>query len=189
MDIFRPVRNISKYWWLPLVTGIVAIGLGIWTLVCPAESIEVLAYIFAGCLCAAGVLNLAYAILSPGIKSNWGWAMAIGLLDLIAGIWMFCLPPASMTVTFMFIAGIWLLVVIINSICEACAISAYANNWLIWMLLVLFASLVLCVFFLSGPIADGVAVWLWLGFSLIVFGIYRVILSLKIKKINDFMSH
>lgn len=177
-------RGITRYWWIPIITGIFAITLGIWTLVCPVESLPVLAYVFAGCLVAAGVLNLVYSIFTTGLASNWGWAMALGILDLIAGIWLFTLPVAELTVAFMFVVGIWLLVVVINSLCEACVMSSYSRDWVVWLVTILLATLILSLIFLSGPVTNGIAVWLWLGLSLITFGIYRIILGVKVKKIN-----
>ena len=132
----------------------------------------------------AGIMNLSYSVFTSGVASNWGWSMALGILELIAGIWMFSMPAVAVTEMFIFVMGIWIMVVAINSLCEATFMSSYSPAGIIWMVLILIATLAFSVIFLSSPVAGGVAVWLWLGLSFITFGIYRIVLSIKIKSIN-----
>lgn len=176
--------GITRLWWIPLITGIVCIGLGIWTFCCPAESIPVLAYVFAAGMVVAGILNLSYSVFTTGMASNWGWSMALGILELIAGVWMFTMPAEILAETFIFFVGIWILVVAINSICEAIFMSSYSSGGIVWMVLILVATLAFAVIFLSSPIVGGITVWLWLGLSLVTFGFYRIALSSKLHSIN-----
>lgn len=177
-------KGISRYWWIPVLTGVLAIALGCWTLWSPSVPLEVMAYVFAACMLVAGALNLVYSIFSVGPASNWGWAMALGFLELIAGGWLLAMPAPALTVTFIFVVGIWILVVAINSLCEAFMLSSHSRDWSVWLIFALLLTLVLAIVFLSGPVAGGIAVWLWLGLSLITFGVYRIILGLKIRKLN-----
>lgn len=76
--------GITRYRWIPLIVGIIAIGLGIWCLCSPVSSVPVMAYIFAGLVCVAGIFNLCFAGLNHRVAPNWGWAVALGILDLVA---------------------------------------------------------------------------------------------------------
>lgn len=173
---------MSRLWWVPLITGLICLGLGIWTLCCPAQSLPILAYTFAGCLIAAGVLNVGYAFIGTGLP-NWGWSLVLGLLELVAGVWMFSLPTLEVTETFIFIIGIWLLVAAINSVGEASMLSVISGWGLVWMILLLIATVFLVVIFLTSPIEGGIVSWLWLGISLITFGVYRICLSFSLRKL------
>lgn len=62
--------------------------------------------------------------------------------------------------------------------------SALSPVWVTWMIVMLIITFVLAVMFLSSPLAGGIAVWLWLGISFITFGVYRLILSARIKTVN-----
>lgn len=181
-------KGLSRLWWVPLITGLIAIALGIWTLCSPVASIEAMAFAFAACMIIAGILNLCYSVFTSGVASNWGWAMALGILEIIAGIWLFTIPAPALAVSFIFVVGVWLLVVVINSICEICMMSSYSRDWVGWLLGILLITMILTLVFLSGPIINGITVWLWLGISLILFGIYRIILACKIKKVNKLTS-
>lgn len=173
---------VSRYWWIPLVTGLVAIGLGIWTLCAPAESLPVLAYAFAICMCIAGVLNVC---LSFTPIPNSGWCLALGLLELIAGVWMLVLPAPVLTVTFMFFVGIWIMVAAVNALCESSVMSRYTGGaGIAFMILLLVATIILAVMFLTSPISGGIAVWLWLGISFITFGAYRISLAFAMRRIG-----
>lgn len=176
--------GLTRFWWIPLVTGVLSLAIGIWCLCSPVSSLPVLAYVFAGCICAAGVLNIIYGIINTAPHSNWGWSLALGLFEIIIGVWLFMMPQAVLVTTFIYTIGIYLVVVTINAICEACVLSTYANDWVVWMLGFLFATLIFAIIFLAGPIAGGIVVWLYIGISLITFGIYRIMLSAKLRKIN-----
>lgn len=178
---FGAIRHL---WWFPMLTGLICLGLGIWTLCEPSTSIPVLGYIFAGCLCAAGVIELIFSVGMSRHNTHWGWSLVLGLLDIGAGVWLFCLPVAAMTTAFIYIAGIWLLVVAIQSLAEATAMAAFSPIWLIWMILMLFAVIVLVSIFLFNPIAGFETVWLWLGISLIMYGVYRISIAARLRQMR-----
>ena len=176
--------GITRYWWIPLITGLVSIGLGIWCLCSPESSLPVFAYVFAGLVCLAGVLNITFALINSRLYPGWGWSLALGIFEIICGVWLFCLPEVVLVPTFIFTIGIYLIVVCINAICESFMIASFANDWLVWIICLLLATLCFAIIFMTGPIAGGIAVWLWIGISLITFGCYRIILSSKLRRIN-----
>lgn len=175
--------GITRYWWVPLLTGILSIAIGVWCFFDPAATLSTLAYFFAACLCASGLLNLFFSL---GNVRGMGWVstMAIGLIEIICGAWMFFLPPSVLTTAFIFAVGIYLIIVCINSVCEACMMMSYSSSWVGWLIAFLIATLVFAVIFLAGPIVGGIAVWLYIGISFICYGIYRIIFSFKIQKLN-----
>lgn len=178
---------ISRFWWLPLLTGLIAIGFGIWCLCAPMQSLPVMAYVFAGIMCAAGVANLVVAF-SNTSYSGWGWSLCLAILELIAGIWMFCIPAPELTLTFMYIIGIWILVVAINGVCESCMLMAYNPVWVIWMILLLFCTIGFSIIWLTNPIQSLYVEWLWLGISLIAYGLYRVSFSISMKRLGRYTN-
>lgn len=188
MKSISTIRNgLSRLWWIPLITGILCIGIGVWLFCSPETSLAALAYTFAGCMIAAGVLNCIYALTARGIGGNWGWALALGLLELVAGAWLFTLPAMLLTEAFIIVVGIWILVAAINSICETAMLSAYSPAWIGWMICLLCATVFLSIIFLSSPITGGIAVWLYLGISFLCFGVFRIALAFKIRKINSLL--
>lgn len=176
---------ISRYWWIPLVTGLICIGFGIWSLCDPRESLPVLAYVFAGLMCVAGGANLMVAF-SNMSYSGWGWSLCLGLLEFIAGIWMLSVPVPELTVMFLYIIGIWILVVAINGVCESCMLISANPVWVVWMILLLFCAIGFSIVLLANPVESIYIEWLWLGISLIAYGVYRVSFSISMRRLGKY---
>lgn len=170
--------------WVPAVIGVLSIAIGIWCLASPVASMVSLAYAFAIWMLVSGVMDMTFAIGNKNSHPGWGWTMALGLLEIVTGIWMLATSVAVMTTTFMFVVGIWLIVVCINAICEIFATASYTRDWIGWMLGFLLATIFFAFIFLSGPIAGGVAVWLYIGISFILFGFYRIVYAVRIRSLN-----
>ncbi len=176
--------GLTRIWWVPMVTGLIAIGLGIWCLCSPVTSVPVLAYLFAALICLAGVFNIGYAFINRRIAHNWGWSLALGLLDLVAGIWLFTLPEAELATTFVIVLGIWLVCIAINAICETFVLSTGSVLWTICSVILLVLTIWFAFMLLSSPVSMAVAGWMYLGFSLIAFGVFRVTVSGRLRKLN-----
>lgn len=188
MKLTDIARGITRYWWIPLLTGLLSIGIGIWCLCSPDTSLPVLAYAFSICILAAGIFNLVFAFVNTGGLPGWGWALAYGIIEILCGVWLLTLPAGVMTTAFIYAIGIYLIFVAINSICEACMLNGYGSFGFGWILALLLVTIVCSVIFLAGPIAGGVAVWLYIGISFITYGVYRIILSCGLKKFNKTIS-
>jgi len=174
---------VSRYWWIPLITGLIGIGLGIWCICDPRDSLPVLAYAFAICMTVAGCANMIFAVSNNGYY-GWGWSLCLGILELICGIWMWCLPMPELVITFMYLIGIWILVVAIDGVCESCMLIATNPFWVIWMLVMLFCAIGFSIVFLWSPLQSAYIEWLWLGISLITYGVYRIMLSTRLKSLG-----
>lgn len=176
--------TLTKLWWFPLFTGLLSIGLGIWCLCSPDSSLTIMAYVFTALLFVAGCMNIAYGIINTAPHSNWGWSLALGIIEVLLAGWMYTLPANVLMTAFVFGVGIFLIFVAINAICESFMLSSHSNEWTSWLVCFLLITIIFAFIFLAGPIAGGIAVWLYIGISFITFGIYRVILAFKIQRIN-----
>lgn len=183
-NVEKFTKGIHKIWWAPLITGIIAIGLGIWCFCSPEASLAVFAYIFAGGLIFAGCLNIGYSIANSRLGTNWGWSLVLGILEIVCGIWLFSMPAQTLAISFAYAAGIWMLVVAINSIGEASYFSRYSGAWTVWMIILLIATIAFAAYFLFNPLWGGIVGWMWIGFSLVFFGIWRIALAFKIRSFN-----
>ena len=177
------VRASARYWWVPLVTGILSILLGVATFVWPLASIDVLAVLFAACIFVAGIMNIVYSIANYR-TANWGWQLALGLLELFCGAWLLWLPDAVLIQAFIFTVGVMLIIFAINSICESLAFAGKSTGWTVWNVLLLVFTIIFAFIFLFNPIAGGVAVWLWIALSFITFGIFRISMAFAVRKLK-----
>lgn len=176
--------GITRLWWMPLITGLIFIGFGIWCLCDPAPSLELFAYIFAGGLGAVGIFNTIYGLCNSGSNNGWGWALACGILEILVAIWLFFLPPAILTTAFVWGMGIYIIIMAIWAICDSFMVSRYASFWGGWLILFLLVSLFFACIFVLGPVGPSIAGWLYIGISFISYGVYRVLYSCKLARIN-----
>lgn len=182
------LKNVTRYWWLPLITGILAVGLGIWVLCSPNTSLPAIAYTFAVVICATGFVNTTFALLSIGSLNGWGYKLFIGIIEIICGVWMIMLPEAAMTSAFIYGVGFYLVFICLTAVSESIFYYGDTKYWLAMLLSLLVCTLILAVIFLAGPIAGGIAVWLYIGIAFITFGIYRMLLSMKIYQANKMLK-
>lgn len=180
------LRNtVARLWWFPLITGLIAIGLGVWCLCSPESSLTLLAYVFTALLLVAGLMNITYSIVNTAPHSGWGWSLALGLMEVILAFWLYMLPTGVLVTAFIYGVGIYLIVIAINAICQSFMLYSHFGIITALLLVFLISTLIFAFIFLAGPIAGGIAVWLYIGISFITFGCYRVALAVSMKKINN----
>lgn len=170
-----------KVWWLPLITGIISLVLGIWTLANPAPAMAALAYVFAFGLIGAGVINVGLGLSLSRRTPGWGWTLALGVIELIAGAWLAAMPETTVVSTFVFVVGCFIVLAALNSLCEAFAMSLYSVWGILLAVVLLVTTIILGIVFLSDPIGGGLVVWFWLGLSFISFGLYRIVLAFRLR--------
>ncbi|MCH5229020.1 MAG: DUF308 domain-containing protein [Muribaculaceae bacterium] len=189
MDRSKLFYNATRFWWIPLLSGLVFIGFGIWCLCNPVSSLTIMPYIFAGGVGAVGIGNLIYGFANVKNNHGWGWSVACGIIEILCSVWLFFLPSNLLTQAFIFCVGLYLIFVSINAISESFVMYSYSVFWSLWIFMLLLVSVVCACFFLAGPIMGNMAVWIYIGISFITYGVARVLLSFKIKKINkDFQE-
>lgn len=176
--------GLTRFWWVPLITGLVFIGFGVWCLCAPAASLPILAYIFAGCIGAVGIFNFIYGIGSWSANHGSGWSMAAGICEILFSIFLFFMPKEMLTIAFTYGVGIYIIFMTIFSFCESFMESRYSSPLFWFILFFLIASLVFSLIYILGPIGGMVLGWLYIGISFICYGMYRILFSFRIKRIN-----
>lgn len=177
--------GLTRYWWMPLISGLIFIGFGVWCLCDPGASMPIIAYIFAGLIGLVGIINLCYGLASVNSYHGSGWAMAAGIIEILFSIFLFFVPTAILTWVFAYGVGIYIIFMSVYAFCESFMISRYSTMWFWWFILFLLVALVFALIFILGPVGTTMMGWLYIGISFICYGIYRIMLACKIKKINE----
>lgn len=176
--------EISRYWWLPLLTGLVCVALGVWTICSPAVALPAIAWAFAICLLAIGITDGIWALATTGTNPHWGWDICLAVIDVIAGIWMLSLNPAQMTMAFLYIIGIWLIFVAFSGLGQIFSVSSYSPAATVLAVILLAGALFFSFWIIFNPIALGVTAWLWLGIALACYGVFKIFAAFTIKSLR-----
>lgn len=177
-------KPLFRYWWIPLITGILAIAAGVLCFIFPAASMATLAIFFMWLLIVAGIFNICYAIGNSKHNSHWGWSLANGIIEIILGVWLWTFPIGELTAVFVYAVAFWILFMIIYGIAETTALSAYRIGWVGWLLGMIFIALICILIFLLSPIGNGLMAWTFIGCSFIVYGFWRIVLAIRLRKLN-----
>lgn len=128
-DDMRPVTSL---WWLLLLVGIAAVGVGIFFIASPHESLSTFAVIAGIFLLADGVLAVGSSIFGRG--ESRGLVAVIGALSAIAGL-ILIKHPFNTLVAFTMILGVWFVVAgIVRFISSFSAQEARAEGFAIALL-------------------------------------------------------
>ncbi len=181
--IVKSVREKVKNWWLSLILGICYIAFAIWVFVTPLESYLALSILFSVFMFVSGLFEIVFAISNHKHLEGWGWTLTAGILDFLFGILLILYPGLSMSILPLFIA-FWLMFKGISAIGVSIDLKSYGvKNWgwilFLGIVVVLFAFLIV-----AEPIVGGLSLVYTTGFCLLFAGIFRIMLSMKLKKLN-----
>lgn len=182
------LAGITKYWWLPLLTGLVCLGLGIWSICCPSQSLPIIAMAFAICLLAVGIFDAVWGLATSKHNPGWGWDLCLAVIDIVAGVWMLNMSPEQMTITFLYIVGIWLIFAAFNGIGQMFAISVYNPVATVLAVILLIGTIFFSFWLIINPIGLGITAWIWIGIALCCYGIFKISLAFKVKNYHNMLS-
>lgn len=179
------VYGLTRLWWLPLLTGLIFIGFGIWCLCDPAPSLTILAYIFAGAIGAVGIFNVIYGLCNLSSYHGWGWAVAGGIVEILFSILLFFIPAPVLTWIFVYGVGLYIIFMALYAFFDGFMSSRYSGAWLPVILILLAAALAFALIFMLSPGATTVVGWIWIGISFMCYGAFRVALACRMRQLNS----
>ena len=101
------LRPLSSLWWLPVLFGVVTLGLGVFFVVSPHETLSTFTVIAGIFLLVDGLLAIFGSIFGKG--DGRGLLALIGVLSAIAGL-VLIKKPFDTLVAFTLIVGVWFVV-------------------------------------------------------------------------------
>ncbi|MBW1836587.1 MAG: DUF308 domain-containing protein [Deltaproteobacteria bacterium] len=134
-----------------------------------------------------GIVLIIAAISARKDMDNWGWRLAEGILDALFGIMLLANPGITAAVI-PFLIGFWAffygILLFVDSFGSKKA--GYKNWWLeliAGILTVIFGYIIA-----FNPVISVLTITVLIGISLLIVGIYNVVLSFDIKKLNRSIS-
>ena len=182
--IIKKVKNSVKHWYIPLLVGLLFIGLGIWTVFRPAETYLGLAILFTIAFIVGGLLEIIFAISNREELDHWGWELVNGIFIFIIGIIM-AIRPEMTLVTLPFYVGFVIMFRSMMAISTSIELKKYGvldwGNLLVMGILGLIFSFIL----LWNPLLAGFTIVFWTGLALITIGGYGIYFAVKLKKLKN----
>ena len=183
-NILKTVRNAIKYWYLPLIVGIIFIGVGIWTFRTPLQSYAALSFIFSISFLVSGISEIYFAIANREEIDNWGWTLALGLLGAIVGILLLINPDVS-AATLPFFVGFVVLFRSVYAIGAAIDLKNYKIMDWGYLMAIGILGVIFSFILLWNPLFAGMTLVFWTALLFIISGAFSIYFSLMLKKTND----
>jgi len=168
-----------RYWWLILIIGILSILCGIWVFRNPAESYFALAVYFSIMFMLYGIGEIINAFAGPRYR-NWGWGLAIGILDLAVGIIL--LGNLAWTADILpYLVGFLLMFAGISFIGQSTVLQSYRiPNWG-WILTGGILTLIFAFLIIFHPLFGIFNIIIWTGLAFIFGGVSAIFYSFALK--------
>lgn len=183
--IINSVEKRVKYWWISLLVGILVTVVGIWSLVTPVNTLIAITYVFVTALILIGIFNIILAVSNRNYINGWGWHLAGGILELLMGIILLILPTLSVTTILIFLIGFWMLFRSGTGIAESCELQMMGVKGWGWLLALSILSLLFSFLFFISPVFGGMFTVIYVGISLIFYGIFNIFLAFKLRKMKE----
>lgn len=183
-NFLKMVVSSVKHWYLPLIAGLIFIGVGIYSFAQPVTSYVALSFVFSISFLIAGIMDISFAMANREQMEGWGWDLALGILTLLAGILLIRHPEISM-VTLPLFVGFVILYRSIMAIGTSLELKKYYINDWGYLLAIGILGAIFSFILIFNPGFAGLSIVIWTALAFIFIGAYSIYLSLKLKKIHD----
>ena len=179
--------KIVKNWWLLTIVGALLTFLGVWVYKNPVENYMGLSILFSIIIFISGIFEITFALSNSKVIKGWGWLLGSGVFDLVIGMILISRQDITMAIL-PFIFGIWLLFRGIVQISRGILLKeAHFANWG-WSV---FGGLIVAIFgfmVVYNPTFGSATIIVWTSLSLIVLGVFTILFSFLIKKLQHFLK-
>lgn len=183
METTTTYQRKNKYWWLTLLIGILSIICGIWVFRNPVESYFALAVYFCIMFIFYGIAEIVNAFSNQRYR-NWGWGLAMGIIDLIIGFlllanleWAIDILPYAVGFILMFLG--------IDFIGWSTQLQGLrVRNWG-WVLVGGILTLIFSFLIIFHPLFGVFNIIVWTGLAFIFGGLSAVFFSFALRSHQD----
>jgi uncharacterized membrane protein HdeD (DUF308 family) len=173
-------NQVSRYWWLVALRGVIAIILGILTFVWPGISLVVLIAFFGAYMFVDGIVALVQAVRFRHERDRWPALLTEGILGILVGLATYFWPGLTALAWVITIAA-WAIVTGILEIVAAVRLRQIVQNE-IFLLLSGVVSIVLGILFLFLPSIGLLTAVYFVGAYAIVYGVLLLSLAFRLRK-------
>ena len=172
------LRPVTSFWWLFVLFGVATLGVGVFFVVSPHETLSTFTVIAGIFLLVDGVLALLASIFNKG--DGRGLLALIGVLSVLAGL-VLIKKPFDTLVVFTLIVGVWFVVAGIVRFVVALASPEARGGNIVTAILDLIAGILI----LSWPDLGLATLAVIIGIVLILRGVFFIVSGWQLRKLND----
>ena len=180
----KSIRDAVKFWYIPLIIGILFLGIGIWVLATPIKSYLGLSVLFSISFFVSGVFEVFFSISNRKTMDSWGWSLVMGILNLVIGVLLLSTPSISIITLPLYVGFVLLfrglMAISLSYELKDYGIIDWGNLLAIGILSTIFA-----IILLWNPLLAGMTIVIWTALAFLTMGGFSIYFSFRLKKLND----
>lgn len=188
-DLYERAMEPVKHWWMYLVIGMLAFILGVFMLVNPFITYEMMTLLLGLALLIFGVIEMIVGIFSRNLFVSRAAVIIGAVLNIVLGI-LLAANPGIAAITLPLILGMWMLY-------QSFMIISYSNDLKNFKVkgygLTLFCGivlLVLAILILLRPVAIGMmTVAIYIALSFIIYGLSEIVSAFRLRTIHHIFEN
>jgi uncharacterized membrane protein HdeD (DUF308 family) len=177
---------LSKYWWVLVVRGVIAIALGVFAFVWPLQTIAALVLVFGATALVDGIFAVAASIAGHSLTSYWWVLLLQGLLGIgVGAVTLF--NPAITAVALVLYIALWAIGIGVLQVVAAVRLRHdITGEW--WLALGGLAGIAFGVLLMWNP-AEGALAVLWLiGSFAVVWGVMLMLGGFDVRRLHKHVT-
>lgn len=176
------LRLLSKYWWLLVLRGVLAVIFGIAVFALPGVTIAVLVLCFGAFSFVDGIFSLGAAWSARQEHADWWLPLLQGIAGIVIGVLAY-LNPALTAVALLIYIVAWSFVTGVLQVAAGIALRREVKGEL-WVILSGVFSILFAIFIMWQPGAGALALIWAIGSWAIIWGVLLVMAGFKLRGVT-----
>ena len=187
-DLYERAMEPVKHWWMYLIIGILALILGVFMLINPAITYEMMTLLLGLALLIFGVIEMIVGIFGRNIFVSRAAVIIGAVLNIVLGI-LLAANPGIAALTLPLILGMWMLYQSFMTISYAGDLKNFKVKGYGLTLFCGIVLLVLAMLILLRPMTLGiVTVAAYIAISFIIYGLSEIVSAFRLKAIHHVLD-
>lgn len=187
-DLYERAMEPVKHWWMYLIIGVLAFILGVFMLINPAITYEMMTLLLGLALLIFGVIEMIVGIFSRNIFVSRAAVIIGAVLNIVLGI-LLAANPGIAALTLPLILGMWMLYQSFMTISYAGDLKNFKVKGYGLTLFCGIVLLVLAMLILLRPMTLGVVtIAAYIAISFIIYGLSEIVSAFRLKAIHHVLD-
>lgn len=187
-DLFYSAKQAVKFWWVSILVGVLAVALGIWSLITPLTTLVALTLVFSITFFVSGIFEIAFALSNKKVLKGWGWTLVSGIIDLIFGLILVAMPIEVIALVLTYFVGFWVMFQSIWAIGSAAELQRNGVKGWGWLMALAVLGVIMSFIFIMSPAFTTGFIIALVSISFISYGFFRIYLGIKLRSLHKEMD-
>ncbi len=179
-------KKAIKHWWVSLLVGIIAVALGLWCMFTPLTTFAALTIVFVISFFIGGISEIVFALANKDAMKNWGWTLAMGIIDFIFAIILLA-NMAIAPLMLCYLIAFWIMLQSIWGIGMSLDLQSIKGSGWGWLLALSILGVFSSIILLFQPAIAGIFAAYIISFGFLAYGILRIYLAFRLKNLEKYL--